>query len=106
MARGWSCVTRRAIVGRGKWSRVAAWRLPPGPSNCGEPCISGWRWLRAAGEAAAARGANTLFLEVARSNTAAQALYAGQGFAPVGVRRRYYADGGDAMILRSILPPD
>ncbi|MCO6418874.1 GNAT family N-acetyltransferase [Siccirubricoccus sp. KC 17139] len=54
---------------------------------------------------AAGLGAEAMFLEVAASNEAAQALYAGAGFLPVGRRRRYYADGGDALVLRRALPP-
>jgi ribosomal-protein-alanine N-acetyltransferase len=39
-------------------------------------------------------------LEVRTSNTAAQKLYQGFGFAPAGVRRRYYSDNGeDALIM-------
>lgn len=49
---------------------------------------------------AAARGAEALFLEVSERNGAARALYAGAGFAEVGRRRRYYADGADALVLR------
>ncbi|MCQ4162409.1 ribosomal protein S18-alanine N-acetyltransferase [Roseomonas sp. GC11] len=49
--------------------------------------------------AAAARGAARVFLEVAVANAAARALYAGAGFAEAGRRRRYYADGGDALVL-------
>ena len=33
------------------------------------------------------------------SNGAARALYAGCGFEEVGERRRYYADGEDAVIM-------
>lgn len=50
------------------------------------------------------RGAATAFLEVAASNTAAQALYAATGWTPAGRRKRYYhaADGRaeDALVLR------
>jgi [ribosomal protein S18]-alanine N-acetyltransferase len=60
--------------------------------------------LRAAMASAAARGARTMFLEVAVANTAAQALYARHGFTQVGQRRRYYPDGGDALVLRADLP--
>jgi ribosomal-protein-alanine N-acetyltransferase len=38
-----------------------------------------------------------LYLEVRRSNAAAIALYRDAGFAPVGVRARYYADDEDAV---------
>jgi ribosomal-protein-alanine N-acetyltransferase len=49
---------------------------------------------------AAKRGALDLFLEVAEPNAAARALYAGAGAKEVGRRRRYYADGADALVLR------
>ncbi|MCB4821929.1 GNAT family N-acetyltransferase [Roseicella aerolata] len=54
---------------------------------------------------AAARGAEAMFLEVAAGNAAALALYRGLGFAEVGRRRRYYADGADALVLRRDLLP-
>ncbi len=38
-------------------------------------------------------------LEVRASNAAARALYRGCGFAEAGERRRYYADGEDAVIM-------
>ncbi len=46
--------------------------------------------LAAATEAAAARGAMTIHLEVAKDNEAARALYAKAGFREVGHRRGYY----------------
>ena len=49
---------------------------------------------------AAKRGALELFLEVAEPNAAARALYAGAGAKEVGRRRRYCADGADALVLR------
>lgn len=49
---------------------------------------------------AAKRGALELFLEVAEPNAAARALYTGAGAKEVGRRRRYYADGADALVLR------
>ena len=55
-----------------------------------------------AGEAAS-RGARSLILEVSVANLAALALYRGDCFAEVGRRRRYYSDGGDALILRQAL---
>jgi ribosomal-protein-alanine N-acetyltransferase len=57
---------------------------------------------------AAARGAAAMLLEVATDNAPAQALYASLGFAKVGRRRRYYADGRDALVLRrelALTPP-
>lgn len=45
------------------------------------------------------RGAGSLVLEVRRSNEAAIALYAAAGFRTLDVRRRYYADGEDALVM-------
>lgn len=59
--------------------------------------------LEAALAGAAAQGAVSLFLEVARSNVAARTLYAAAGFAEAGLRRGYYPDGEDALVLRSDL---
>ena len=51
-------------------------------------------------DAARAQGARRATLEVAVSNERAQALYHRFGFAPVGVRRRYYErTGEDALVL-------
>jgi ribosomal-protein-alanine N-acetyltransferase len=49
------------------------------------------------------RGARTMFLEVSEANGAARALYAAAGFEEAGRRRRYYADGSDALVLRRAL---
>lgn len=57
------------------------------------------RLLAAAFEDALDRGARHVTLEVRVSNVAARALYQQFGFAPVGVRPRYYPDGEDALIL-------
>lgn len=63
--------------------------------------------VAAAVVAAAARGADSLFLEVAADNGAARALYAKAGFEPVGRRAGYYrrAPGPavDALVLRRTL---
>lgn len=61
--------------------------------------------LAAAAADATARGAREIFLEVAVANRAAVTLYAAAGFAEVGRRRRYYADGQDALVLRAALSP-
>lgn len=45
------------------------------------------------------QGVGKLFLEVALSNEAGLALYTKVGFAQVGRRPRYYANGGDALLL-------
>ncbi len=49
---------------------------------------------------AIAEGAEALTLEVRTSNLAAQGLYRRFGFAPAGVRERYYPDTGeDALVM-------
>jgi ribosomal-protein-alanine N-acetyltransferase len=55
---------------------------------------------------AAARGARVAHLELRASNAPALALYRGLGFAAVGRRTRYYADGEDAVLLSRHLEPD
>jgi [ribosomal protein S18]-alanine N-acetyltransferase len=59
--------------------------------------------LSAAMATAKQQDASTMFLEVAVGNAAAQALYRQAGFVEAGRRPRYYADGGDALILRAPL---
>ncbi|WEQ53120.1 ribosomal protein S18-alanine N-acetyltransferase [Komagataeibacter oboediens] len=54
------------------------------------------RCMRQAGQA----GARTLFLEVARDNAPAMALYRTSGFVQAGVRRNYYPDGMDACVMQ------
>jgi ribosomal-protein-alanine N-acetyltransferase len=60
--------------------------------------------LREAMRDVAARGARTMFLEVAVSNEAANAFYKRFGFREVGRRKAYYAPSEDALILRAELP--
>lgn len=58
-------------------------------------------------EEAAARGARTLFLEVAAQNDAAISLYLAEGFVESGRRRGYYRRPGlppvDALVLTRVL---
>ena len=44
-----------------------------------------------------------VFLEVRRSNSAAQALYFGLGFESVAVREKYYENTEDALVLKLAL---
>ncbi len=46
------------------------------------------------------RGAQECFLEVRVSNGNAKRLYERNGFLPVNVRKRYYPDGEDALVMR------
>lgn len=64
----------------------------------------GRRLLATAMAEARSRGARSIVLEVAVNNAPARALYEAAGFAEVGRRRHYYADGADALILRALLP--
>ena len=61
--------------------------------------------LRAAMDRAAALDARSMFLEVAEHNATARALYTRMGFAEVGRRKRYYANGDDALVMRVALTP-
>jgi ribosomal-protein-alanine N-acetyltransferase len=45
------------------------------------------------------RGATAIFLEVRADNPAAQAMYERFGFERIGVRREYYDDGTDAIMM-------
>ena len=54
---------------------------------------------------ARALGVRALFLEVGVRNHPARALYEVMGFREVGRRRRYYANGEDALILCARLAP-
>jgi ribosomal-protein-alanine N-acetyltransferase len=61
--------------------------------------------LRQATGLAATFGARTVFLEVSVINVAARALYTKVGFARAGLRRHYYSDRSDALVLRLDLDP-
>ena len=61
--------------------------------------------LKAAMRRAAETDADTMFLEVAVDNAAAHALYVSLGFVEVGRRKRYYANGDDALVMRAALRP-
>ena len=49
--------------------------------------------------AARSSGAERMLLEVSAANAAAVAFYDAQGFTRIDVRRRYYRDGSDALVL-------
>lgn len=49
------------------------------------------------------RRANSVTLEVRRSNAAARALYAKFGFIEQGIRQRYYSDNGEDAVVMLLL---
>ena len=61
--------------------------------------------VREAAEEARRRGVRRLFLEVSTRNPAARGLYSSLGFAQVGRRPKYYANGDDALIMSLDLVP-
>lgn len=61
--------------------------------------------LAAATASWCAVGACTAWLEVRTDNTAARALYQACGWEDAGLRRGYYADGCDAVLMRREVEP-
>ena len=59
--------------------------------------------LRALKDEAASMGAKTLFLEVRENNYPAIALYEKEGFETVGMRKDYYGQGVNALLMKSEL---
>ena len=49
-------------------------------------------------------GSVRIFLEVAAANLPARNLYGKYGFREVGLRKAYYEDGDDALVLAASLP--
>lgn len=49
---------------------------------------------------AARRGATEIFLEVRADNPGARSIYERFGFAQISVRRNYYDDGTDAIVMK------
>jgi len=50
-------------------------------------------------DAARVAGVEKIYLEVDARNQTGLALYESAGFRPIGVRKRYYRDGGDATVM-------
>lgn len=57
-------------------------------------------------EKARQRGAERIFLEVRASNEPALRLYQSRGFEKTRIRKRYYADGEDALEMKRELCPE
>ncbi|UOD31643.1 GNAT family N-acetyltransferase [Massilia violaceinigra] len=60
--------------------------------------------VRAAEQAALARGCTALYLEVRKDNVASIALFAGNGYRVFGEYEAYYDDGMDAWRMEKTLP--
>ncbi len=63
-------------------------------------CGEGSRLLSAFIAKTREEGFATVALEVSSANARARALYAKQGFTEIGLRKAYYRDGSDALVLR------
>ena len=61
--------------------------------------------LERAVELARGAGADRLLLEVREDNTGAMAFYAARGFVEIDRRRRYFRDGGTAVVMRRDVGP-
>ncbi len=49
------------------------------------------------------RGSSEIFLEMRAGNEEANPLYMSEGFEPISIRRKYYATGADAVVMRKVL---
>jgi len=82
----------RAVAGEAELYAIAI-RASDRRKGAGTALLAAWE------RAAAARGAERLFLEVAEDNRAARALYTRAGWSERGRRRAYYGRGRDALIF-------
>jgi ribosomal-protein-alanine N-acetyltransferase len=96
---GWYCADGGMVLGRvaGDEAEILTLAVLPDARRRG----LGAALLATAMTAARAGGARSIVLEVSVDNAAARALYHRAGFIETGRRRRYYADGSDALILRA-----
>lgn len=63
----------------------------------------GYRLLQETLKSTKGYGANEMFLEVREHNEKAKRLYEKTGFLPVGIRKEYYPDGENAIVMRKEL---
>ncbi|MCX2819284.1 ribosomal protein S18-alanine N-acetyltransferase [Haladaptatus sp. F3-133] len=80
-------------------ARVLSLAVAPGNRRQGVAT----RLMRGAFDVLRGRDFDAVSLEVRVSNTAAQSLYDGLGFLPVGVEECYYDDGEDAYLMEKEL---
>ena len=59
----------------------------------------GEKLLVKAMQTAKEKGAQNVFLEVRTSNLSAQGLYKKVGFIPIAIRKKYYSNGEDAIVM-------
>jgi len=90
--------TAWTILDEGELTRMAVTRHARGQGIGAALLQAVWRecWRR---------GARVVFLEVRAGNEVARRLYERCGFARTGVRRRYYADGEDAVVMKISVSP-
>jgi ribosomal-protein-alanine N-acetyltransferase len=101
---GWVDAAGGMVLARVAWDEAEILTLAVAPASRRRGL--GRLLLGQAMGTAASRGAASMVLEVAVGNGPALGLYAAAGFVTVGRRRRYYADGTDALILRAGLGGD
>jgi ribosomal-protein-alanine N-acetyltransferase len=91
-----------ALVGFACWRRMVdeLWLLELAVDPDVRRRGHGRRLVEEGVELAQQGGQTSVWLEVRQSNAPAKALYRAAGFAPVTVRRRYYADGEDAVLMK------
>lgn len=65
----------------------------------------GWKLMAAAEEFGRSIGAGSLYLEVRESNRSARGFYQSLGFVPVRVKKQYYSNGEDAILMRREVSP-
>jgi ribosomal-protein-alanine N-acetyltransferase len=87
----------RHAGGQGEILRVA---VAPWARRCGIATAL----VRAALTQLERLGAEEVTLEVRADNRGAIALYEGLGFRRAGLRRKYYRDGADALVLARLIP--
>ena len=103
-----SCVFLFAEADGSTAGDICAWMLPPYECQIGTVGVLPAFRRRGIAEAlmrtmiseAEKAGISDIFLEVRRSNAAAIALYEKLGFELIGVRRRYYENREDALVMK------
>jgi ribosomal protein S18 acetylase RimI-like enzyme len=100
-----ACDGAHAPQGYALWLRLGeeAELLSMGVVPAARRCGAGLALLRGVFREARAAAARRLFLEAHAHNEAALALYRAAGFETLNVRKRYYCDGADAIVMQIAL---